>query len=180
MSKLMLLLTFMMLSLASYAQNDKFFQQKDGMACHGEGSSIVCEKVEENGLNCKSDESGVIHCSTEIPTEHIMKSGDACYSECKSQKKILGILGKEESGLDRASCLKCIKGHPELYKLKDDPSNPKCTVSNDRIYAICDGITYKRDTSINDLDRQLIKEFSNEKNSQPNSKQNKKSGANKQ
>ena len=48
----------------------------------------------------------------------IIEKSDECYKACKPRKKILGILGSKEEGLDRASCVACIEKNPEKYQLE--------------------------------------------------------------
>lgn len=78
-------------------------------------------------------------------------ASEACYKECKPKKQILGLVGKKENGLERNSCLSCMKANPDKYKIfsnAEKAAENNCTLSTDRIYAYCDGKTYKLDGSI--------------------------------
>ncbi|MES2526837.1 MAG: hypothetical protein V4598_07105 [Bdellovibrionota bacterium] len=88
-----------------------------------------------------------------------IRSGDACYNECKPSRGPLG-LGKVRIGLDRSSCLPCLQRHPEKFRLRgeftSEPDGVNCTLSDDQQIAVCQGKTYRLDSSVSDSPREII------------------------
>lgn len=86
--------------------------------------------------------------------------GDACYDECKPSRGPLG-LGKVRIGLDRKSCLPCLQMHPDKYRLRSEfggsvSEGVTCSISDDQQIAVCQGRTYRLDSSVSDSSRSIV------------------------
>lgn len=91
-----------------------------------------------------------------------IRAGDVCYNECKPSRGPLG-LGKVRIGLDRKSCLPCLQQYPDRFQLRSEfggrsssSASVNCSISEDQQIAVCEGRTYRLDSSISDSSRSIV------------------------
>lgn len=95
-----------------------------GSGAGASGEAVVCEELEGAG---------------------VIESGMPCYKECKPRRSFLGIIGPKKSGLERESCVKCLLGHPSLYRVKKEylPTDGKGNIIGDTSVSLGKGVSVK-------------------------------------